>query len=79
MLDSSGGLSHGELAERTGRIGGALAALGAGPGELVAVAFDKGVEQVTALLGVCASGAGYVPVEPSWPAGRIARCASRRV
>lgn len=72
VLDSSGGLSHGELAERTGRIGGALAALGAGPGELVAVAFDKGVEQVTALLGVCASGAGYVPVEPSWPAGRIA-------
>ncbi|GAA2400636.1 hypothetical protein GCM10010191_04780 [Actinomadura vinacea] len=72
LLDSAGGLSHGELAERTERIGGVLAAQGVGSGDLVAVAFDKGIEQVTALLSVCASGAGYVPVEPSWPAGRIA-------
>lgn len=72
LLDAAGGLTHGELAERTERIGAALAALGVGPGDLVAVAFPKGVEQVVALLGVCASGAGYVPVEPSWPQSRIA-------
>jgi pyochelin synthetase len=72
LLDSAGGLTHGELADRTASIGRALTALGAGPGDLVAVAFDKGIQQVTALLGVCASGAGYVPVEPSWPADRIA-------
>ncbi|MEU6038476.1 amino acid adenylation domain-containing protein [Actinomadura sp. NPDC047616] len=72
LLDPAGGLTHGELAEGAERIGGVLAASGVGPGDLVAVAFDKGIDQVTALLGVCASGAGYVPVEPSWPAGRIA-------
>ncbi|WP_198653554.1 non-ribosomal peptide synthetase [Actinocorallia populi] len=72
LLDARSGITHGELAERTARIGSALAACGLGPGDLVAVAFDKGAEQVTALLGVCASGAGYVPVEPSWPADRIA-------
>ncbi|MFI7615818.1 amino acid adenylation domain-containing protein [Nonomuraea terrae] len=72
LLATGGGLTHGELAERTERIGSALAALGAGPGDLVAVAFPQSVDQVVALLGVCASGAGYVPVEPSWPESRIA-------
>ncbi|GGU91355.1 hypothetical protein GCM10010182_02850 [Actinomadura cremea] len=73
LLDMDGRhVTHGELAGRAHRVGAALAAHGVGPGDLVAVAFDKGVEQVTALLGVCASGAGYVPVEPSWPAERVA-------
>ncbi|MFC7108812.1 AMP-binding protein [Nonomuraea rubra] len=62
----------GDLAERARRTGRALAALGIGPGDLVAVVADKGLAQVTALLGVLACGAGYVPVEPSWPAGRVA-------
>ncbi|MDP4511308.1 non-ribosomal peptide synthetase [Nonomuraea turcica] len=72
LLDLTREVSARELAERAARTGRALAALGAGPGDLVAVAVDKGVAQVTALLGVLASGAGYVPVEPSWPASRVA-------
>ncbi|MEV0829967.1 amino acid adenylation domain-containing protein [Nonomuraea rubra] len=65
-------VTAGDLAERARRTGRALAALGIGPGDLVAVVADKGLAQVTALLGVLACGAGYVPVEPSWPAGRVA-------
>ncbi|MFB4313918.1 amino acid adenylation domain-containing protein [Actinomadura sp. 21ATH] len=72
LLDGAREVTHAELAERVARIGRELAGTGAGPGDLVAVAFEKGIEQVTALLGVGASGAGYVPVEPSWPAARIA-------
>ncbi|MFG1706604.1 amino acid adenylation domain-containing protein [Nonomuraea sp. M3C6] len=72
LLATGGGLTHEELAGRAERIGSALAALGVGPGDLIAVAFPQSVEQVVALLGVCASGAGYVPVEPSWPESRIA-------
>ncbi|REE95073.1 non-ribosomal peptide synthetase [Thermomonospora umbrina] len=72
LLDTSRSLTHGELAERRGRVGSALTELGVGPGDLVAVAFPKGIEQVTALLGVCAGGAGYVPVEPTWPESRVA-------
>ncbi|MEV0611987.1 amino acid adenylation domain-containing protein [Nonomuraea sp. NPDC050404] len=68
----AGEVTAGELNERARRTGRALAALGIGPGDLVAVVADKGAAQVTALLGVLASGAGYVPVEPSWPAGRLA-------
>ncbi|MEV4477403.1 amino acid adenylation domain-containing protein [Nonomuraea sp. NPDC049504] len=72
LLAAGGGLTHGELAGRAERIGAVLASLGVGPGDLVAVAFPQSVDQVTALLGVCASGAGYVPVEPAWPQERIA-------
>ncbi|WP_067973185.1 non-ribosomal peptide synthetase [Nocardiopsis trehalosi] len=72
LLGSGGAVSHGELAERAARTGAALAAAGLGPGDLVAVGVDKGPDQVAAILGVSASGAGYVPVEPSWPAERVA-------
>ncbi|WP_053618397.1 non-ribosomal peptide synthetase, partial [Nocardiopsis sp. NRRL B-16309] len=72
LVDSSRSVTHGVLAERTRRTGALLAAAGIGAGDLVAVCLDKGVDQVAALLGVSASGAGYVPVEPSWPAERIA-------
>ncbi|GAA2691502.1 non-ribosomal peptide synthetase [Nonomuraea recticatena] len=72
LLDATTQVSSAGLAARAARTGRALAGLGLGPGDLVAVAADKGVAQVIALLGVLDSGAGYVPVEPSWPASRIA-------
>ncbi|MFB4275417.1 amino acid adenylation domain-containing protein [Nonomuraea sp. MTCD27] len=72
LLDLTGEVTARELSEQAKRTGRALAALGIGPGDLVAVVADKSVAQVTALLGVLAGGAGYVPVEPSWPAGRVA-------
>lgn len=77
LLDARGCVAADVLAARADRTGAALAGLGAGPGDLVAVCVDKGIAQVTALLGVLASGAGYVPVEPSWPAARIASVCAR--
>ncbi|RKS09343.1 amino acid adenylation domain-containing protein [Nocardiopsis sp. Huas11] len=72
LVDSAHAVTHGELAERVARTGALLNGAGVGARDLVAVCLDKGVDQVAALLGVMASGAGYVPVEPSWPAERIA-------
>lgn len=77
LLTIGAAISHGELADRAAGTGAALAALGIDPGELVAVAAPKGTAQVTALLGVSASGAGYVPVEPSWPTARVAALCER--
>ncbi|WP_340682706.1 amino acid adenylation domain-containing protein [Amycolatopsis coloradensis] len=70
-------LSHRELADRAERVGAALAGAGLGPGALVAVAADKGVDQIVAMLGVDRSGAGYVPVEPGWPDARVAAVCER--
>ncbi|WP_344387405.1 amino acid adenylation domain-containing protein [Streptomyces vastus] len=65
-------VTHGELAERAAETAAALNAIGIGPGSLVAIAAAKGDAQIAAVLGISASGAGYVPIDPAWPAERIA-------
>lgn len=72
-----GTVTHGRLAENAAATAAYLAAHQAGPGDLVAVACEKGVAQITAVLGVSACGAGYLPVEPSWPDARIAAVCER--
>ncbi|MFG1955192.1 amino acid adenylation domain-containing protein [Micromonospora sp. NPDC048830] len=65
-------VTHGELGARARATAALLAGHGLGPSDMVAVAAPKGAAQIAATLGITASGAGYVPVEPSWPAARIA-------
>ncbi|TDB70794.1 non-ribosomal peptide synthetase, partial [Actinomadura sp. KC216] len=74
---SSGELTYGELVARSRRIGWRLRDLDVRPGELVAVCMDKGWEQVAAVVGVQASGAAYVPVDPGLPTARRARLLER--
>ncbi|WP_329214124.1 amino acid adenylation domain-containing protein [Streptomyces sp. NBC_01485] len=49
-----------------------LAARGVGTGDLVAMALPRGIDAVTAILGVLLSGAAYCPLDPSAPAARRA-------
>jgi amino acid adenylation domain-containing protein len=72
LLGAGGRMTHGELARRAAHNAAAFAGLGIGPGDLVAVATEKDPTQIVAVLGVSASGAAYVPVEPSWPSARVA-------
>jgi len=44
---------------------------GLGPGRLVALHLGKSAELFGALLGVLKAGAGYVPIDPKFPADRI--------
>ncbi|MES1241997.1 MAG: amino acid adenylation domain-containing protein [Acidobacteriota bacterium] len=64
-------LSYGELERRSTRLGRRLRELGARPNELVAVAMEKGWEQVVAVLAVLKSGAAYLPVDPALPPDRV--------
>jgi len=77
LLGSGGSVTHGELCDRAAATAAALAGRGLGPGDLVAVAAEKGPAQVAAVLGVAAAGAAYVPVEPSWPAARVSAVCAR--
>ncbi|MFE1027118.1 amino acid adenylation domain-containing protein [Streptomyces sp. NPDC058818] len=70
-------VSHARLADNAAATAALLAAHGVGPGDMVAVACEKGAAQITAVLGVSLSGAGYLPVEPTWPAARIAAVCER--
>ncbi|MEV8569816.1 amino acid adenylation domain-containing protein, partial [Streptomyces sp. NPDC051322] len=64
-------LSYGEVNARANRLAHHLRGLGAGPGTLVGVSLDRGLDLVPALLGVLKSGAGYLPLDPEHPADRI--------
>jgi amino acid adenylation domain-containing protein len=64
-------LSYAELFERATRIGRRLREAGVRPDQLVAVAMDKGWEQVAGALGVLESGAAYLPVDAELPAERF--------
>ncbi|MBU3068124.1 amino acid adenylation domain-containing protein, partial [Nocardia sp. NEAU-G5] len=64
-------LSFGELQRRANRVARALIARGAGPETLVAVAMPRTHELPVALLGVLTAGAGYLPIDTSYPAARL--------
>ncbi|GGN98839.1 enterobactin synthase subunit F [Actinoplanes lobatus] len=65
-------ISYEQLHARAERLAWWLTARGAGPGRLVAVALPRGVDLMVALLGVLRSGAGYLPLDLSYPADRLA-------
>ena len=65
-------LTYHQLDSRAGRLAGELRALGCGPESRVAVAMERSLELVTALLGVLKTGAAYVPLDPEYPADRLA-------
>ncbi|AQZ67801.1 putative non-ribosomal peptide synthetase [[Actinomadura] parvosata subsp. kistnae] len=65
-------LTYAELDARADRLARHLAARGAGPGELVGVCLERGPDLVPALLAVLKTGAGFLPLDPGQPAGRIA-------
>ncbi|HEY6748837.1 MAG TPA: amino acid adenylation domain-containing protein [Mycobacteriales bacterium] len=65
-------LSYAELNERANRIAHALIRRGIGPEQIVAVLADRSAELVAALLAVLKAGAAYLPIDPAYPAERIA-------
>ncbi|MFF8275866.1 amino acid adenylation domain-containing protein [Streptomyces lateritius] len=65
-------LTYGELDERSDLLAGELAALGAGPERVVAVALPRSGDFLVAALAVMKAGAAYLPVDPEYPADRVA-------
>ncbi|MGW0203955.1 non-ribosomal peptide synthetase, partial [Nonomuraea sp. NPDC003201] len=64
-------LSYGELAEAKNELAAALRAAGVGPGQRVAVAVPRSVEQVVALVAIVSAGGAYVPLDLAYPDARL--------
>ncbi|WP_330293006.1 amino acid adenylation domain-containing protein [Streptomyces sp. NBC_00576] len=65
-------LTYAELDERSNRLAHLLAERGAGPEQLVALALPRTPDLVVAVLAVLKTGAAYVPMDPEYPAERLA-------
>lgn len=63
-------LTYAALSLWSNHIGRVLKQRGARPNQLIAVVMEKGWEQIPAVLGILASGAAYVPIDPGLPRER---------
>ncbi|GGZ31936.1 hypothetical protein GCM10010365_60760 [Streptomyces poonensis] len=70
-------LTYRELNSRANRIARALIARGLKREGVVAVVTERNLDWTAAVLGVMKAGGVYLPVEPHFPAGRIAKTLSR--
>jgi amino acid adenylation domain-containing protein len=64
--------TYAELNEQADRVAVCLTALKIGPESLVAICIDRSPEMLAGLLGILKAGAAYVPMDPAYPAERLA-------
>lgn len=72
LIMGDGQMSYAELNARANRLAHYLQARGIGLESRVAVSFNRSVEMVVAILAVLKAGAAYVPLDPDYPAERLA-------
>ncbi|MUN36833.1 non-ribosomal peptide synthetase [Actinomadura litoris] len=72
VISASGTLTYAELNARANRVARRLIGLGVGPERIVALVLPRSVEQVVTALAAVKAGGAYLPVDPAYPADRIA-------
>ncbi len=70
VVDTAGSYTYDELLQRVSGISAALTAAGTAPGDVVAIALDKCLDQIASVLAVLAVGGVYLPIDPGQPAAR---------
>ncbi|MFL1492738.1 amino acid adenylation domain-containing protein [Pseudomonas antarctica] len=65
-------LTYQHLNQRANQLAHHLLALGVQPDDRVAICCRRGPQMLVGLLGILKAGAGYVPIDPAYPAERIA-------
>ena len=65
-------ITYDELNQRANRLANALLAEGIGVGSRVAICMERAPAMLVAILATLKSGAAYVPIDPDYPAERLA-------
>jgi methionyl-tRNA formyltransferase len=65
-------LTYRDLNNSANQLGRYLQSLGVGPDVLVGVSVEPSLDMLVSIMGVHKAGGGYVPMDPSYPADRIA-------
>jgi amino acid adenylation domain-containing protein len=71
VVSGNSRLTYRELDERANALASTLRARGVGRGGLVGLYCGRSEAMVVGLLGILKSGAGYIPLDPSFPADRL--------
>jgi len=72
VVDATSTLTYAELDAHAAALARQLRSDGVASGEIVAVAMDRSVDAVVAVLGVLKAGAAYLPLDATHPADRLA-------
>ncbi|MFD8214465.1 amino acid adenylation domain-containing protein [Streptomyces sp. NPDC059697] len=72
VVDADGATSYGELARRVHALARTLGESGVGRGDLVGVLSGRRAAMIVAMLAAHTVGAAYVPLDPDFPAARLA-------
>src|SRR3954468_13685439 len=72
LVSGAVSLTYDEVNRHATRLARLLCGLGAGPERLVALALPRSLDMVVAMLAVTKTGAAFLPVDPGYPADRIA-------
>ncbi|MEB3980486.1 AMP-binding protein, partial [Mycobacterium sp. 663a-19] len=67
LVCGGGSWTYGEVERASNRLAQLLIGRGVGPGDVVALLFERCAEAVIAMLGVLKTGAAYVPMAPDHP------------
>jgi amino acid adenylation domain-containing protein len=71
LADTENEMSFGELVRRVNGLASALNERSCGPGTRVAIVLPRSFEMIVAMLGVMASGAAFLPLDPAHPPARL--------
>jgi amino acid adenylation domain-containing protein len=72
LVGAGGTMTYGELDARSARLARWLRARGAGPGAAVGLALERSHDGIVAMLAALRAGCAYVPLDPAFPAERLA-------
>ncbi len=72
VMAGGSSVTYAELEERANCIARHLQSRGAGPEKLVALCLERSSDLVASMLAIAKTGAAYVPLDPTYPAARIA-------
>ncbi|HXU33588.1 MAG TPA: amino acid adenylation domain-containing protein [Thermoanaerobaculia bacterium] len=72
IADGAGQLTYAELEASANRLAHRLIGLGVRRGARVAIVVERSLDLIVAILGTQKAGAAYVPLDPSYPADRLA-------
>jgi amino acid adenylation domain-containing protein len=71
VMAGSASLTYAELDRRSNQLSRYLMGMGVGPEMFVGICMERSLEMVVGLMGILKAGAGFVPLDPTYPAERL--------